>query len=205
MTGDLEEWNKIKKQEPFSNLEGFFSNLDNFQNIFFKNIATPQLINDVQKNASDPNNHLVYELYRKPDKDEVFEMARINALEQRMKKIETTLGLNETIKDSNYPLLNNFLKDQSIMDIVINLSNKIVQLDSSSLDRIEARLNLINEKLNQISDKKSSLTELDKEDKLNEIHNFYVKVDQNRSLIPNILERVQVLSELQKKGKMIFV
>ena len=73
-------------------------------------------------------------------------------------------------------------------------------MDSSALDRIDARLHLIIEKLNQISDKKCSLTELDKEDKLNEIYNYYVKIDQNRTLIPNVLERVQVLNEIQDQA-----
>ncbi|KAH9418681.1 dynactin subunit 2 [Dermatophagoides pteronyssinus] len=181
-------------------IENLFTNLSNLHDVCFKKLDTSQLVKDIGRVSLDNtgnNEPIIYELYQKPDKEEILELARINALEQRMKKIESTLGLNETIKDSSHPLLNNYLNDQSIMDIVINLSNKIVQLDYSSLDRMDARLQLIIDKLNQIQDKKSTLTELDKEDKLNEIYNHYVKIDQNRPLLPNILERLQVLNDLQ--------
>ncbi|OTF82983.1 dynactin subunit 2-like protein, partial [Euroglyphus maynei] len=182
-------------------IDNLFANLTNLHDVCFKKLDTSHLIKDVRHHiSSDTDNPIIYELYQKPDKEEILELARINALEQRLKKIESTLGLNEMTKDSSHPLLNNYLNDQSIMDIVINLSNKIVQLDYSSLDRMDTRLQLIIDKLNQIQDKKSSLTELDKEDKLNEIYNHYVKIEQNRPLLPNILERLQVLNDLQDKA-----
>ncbi|XP_046917145.2 LOW QUALITY PROTEIN: dynactin subunit 2 [Dermatophagoides farinae] len=184
-------------------IENLFTQLANLHDVCFKKLDTSQLIKDVRREQQQPDDQpIVYELYRKPDKEDIVELARINALEQRLKKIESTIGLNEIIKDSSssHPLLNNYLKDQSIMDIVINLSNKIVQLDYQSLDRLDARLQLIVDRLQQINEKKSTLTELDKEDRLNELYNCYVKINENRPLLPNILERLQVLNDLQDQA-----
>lgn len=140
-----------------------------------------------------------YELFSKPDKEAVLELSKINFLEQRLKKIESIIGLNETPKDAAF--MNSLLKDQSVMAIVIQLSNKVVQLDHASLERVDARLHTILEKLNAISNKKDALEELNRADKLNELYNYYVLTADRRKTLPNVLERLQVLSEVQEQGK----
>ncbi|KAI7697615.1 hypothetical protein SSS_06475 [Sarcoptes scabiei] len=201
---EIEELQKSSQQEPniSGEIDNLFSNLENLYDVCFKKFNFSDSIEEIKTNRPNENDQgpsLIYELYQKPEREEILQTAKLNSIQQRLNRIEKTLGINDSMNDYDHPLLNNYLKDQSIMNIVINMSNKIVQLDDSSLDRMDARLNLINEKLNQILDKKSALTELDKEDKLNEIYDSYVKVDKNRSLIPHLLERVQLLNDLQQR------
>ena len=180
------------------------SKLANLQEIRFKSqpAATSAIVKDVKTiekgNKSDDLPLIKYELFCKPDKDQVLELSKVNYLEQRIKKIENIVGINETPKESSF--LSSYLKDQSVMNIVVQLSNKVVQLDHSSLERIDARLHTIIEKLNKISDKKSSLENLGTADKLNELYDYYVKTVQNRKTIPNVLERLQVLNAVQEQG-----
>ncbi len=140
-----------------------------------------------------------YELFCKPDKEAVLELSKLNYLEQRLKRIETIIGLNETPKDAAF--MNSLLKDQSVMAVVIQLSNKVVQLDHASLERVDARLHGILEKLAAIADKRGSLEALNSSDKLNELYNYYVLTSDKRKTLPNVLERLQVLSEVQEQGK----
>lgn len=140
-----------------------------------------------------------YELFCKPDKEAVLELSKLNYLEQRLKRIETIIGLNETPKDAAF--MNSLLKDQSVMAVVIQLSNKVVQLDHASLERVDARLHGILEKLAAIADKRGSLEALNSSDKLNELYNYYVLTADKRKTLPNVLERLQVLSEVQEQGK----
>ncbi|KAI2798239.1 Dynactin subunit 2 [Blomia tropicalis] len=149
------------------------------------------------KNIGD-SSLIKYELFCKPDRERVMDLCRVNYLEQRIKKIENILGINEAQQEFSF--LNNNFKDQSIMSIVIQLSNKVVQMDQSSLERIDARLHSVIEKLNQISEKKSSLENLNMTEKLNELYDYYVKTVQNRKTLPNIMERLQVLSDVQEKA-----
>lgn len=182
------------------------SRLSNLQEIRFKSQPTAPLalVKDlkstetVKQNGNSP--FIKYELFCKPDKEQVLELSKINFLEQRIKKIEGIIGLNEGAKDVSF--LSSNLKDQCIMNIVIQLNNKVLQLDHASLERVDARLHAIIEKLNQISDKKSSLENLNTTDKLNELYSYYVKTVQSRKTLPNMLERLQVLSEVQEQGKL---
>lgn len=198
---ELQNLAKSNQGENFSSeVDNLVTKLDNLQGFYFKKVDTFNVdnIKPVQ-NLTNDSPLVKYELYRKPHHEQLVEQNKINFVEQRINKIENLLGINETIKDSNNLLINNYLKDQSVMNVVVQLSNKVVQLDHSSIDKIEARLNLIAEKLNQVSEKKLSL-DLEKENKLNQLHNHYVKVNKNENLMPNILERLQILNNLQEQG-----
>ena len=165
--------------------------------------STSMIVQNVQAASAETKNVgdsslIKYELFCKPDRERVMDLCRVNYLEQRIKKIENILGINEAQQEFSF--LNNNFKDQSIMSIVIQLSNKVVQMDQSSLERIDARLHSVIEKLNQISEKKSSLENLNMTEKLNELYDYYVKTVQNRKTLPNIMERLQVLSDVQEKA-----
>ena len=192
-----------------SEIEDLALKLAHFQEIRFQNQAKAKVstktilenVDSIQKeNIKDELPLIKYELFCKPDKEQILELSKLNFLDQRIQKIENIVGINETVKANNF--INSYLKDQSIMSIVIQLSNKVVQLDHSSLERIDSRLNVINEKLNQISEKKSSLENLNLRNKLNELYDFYVKTIQTRQTLPIVLERLQVLNNVQEQGSL---
>lgn len=195
--------NSNQEVESFENeIDNLTSKLDSLHGVYFKKLDSLKGIADIGKpESNDGDGALVkYELFRKPNQEQLHELNKINAIEQRMNRIENLLGMNEPAKDSNCLLVDNFLKDQSIMNVVVELSNKVVQLDHSSLDKLDGRLNSIVEKLNQISEKRSCLEDVDKQNKLNELHDHYVKIRHKEAQLPNILERLQVLNGLQEHG-----
>lgn len=187
-----------------SDVDGLVQKLTQLEEIRFQNPASMKSaivkdVDSIQVGSNIENLPLIkYELFRKPDKEQILELSKLNFLEQRIKKIENIVGINETPKDANF--LNSYLKDQSIMNIVFQLSNKVIQFDHSSLEKIDSRLHSIIENLNQISERKSALENLSASDKLSELYNFYVKSTQSRQTLPNILERLQVLNDVQEQG-----
>lgn len=149
------------------------------------------------KPNQEPNtSQLSYKLLYRPEKSSLTDSSKVNSLEQRIKNIETLLGSNQNKR----LILNNFLKDKSLSEAVQELSGKVSQFDQSSLERVDSRLHMITDKLSQISERKQQLEELEKNSKINELYELISKTEKLRTTLPNVLQRLEALSELQEQG-----
>jgi len=106
------------------------------------------------------------------------------------------LGAN----DNKLVVLNNYLKDKSLTEMVQELSAKVSQLDQSSLERVESRLHVITDKLSQIAERKPQFEDLERNSKINELYELVTKTDKCRTTLPNVLQRLEALSELQEQA-----
>lgn len=137
-----------------------------------------------------------YKLWYRPERDGLKDMSKINSFEQRIKNIETILGAN----DNKLAILNNCLKDKSLSETVQELRAKVSQLDQSSLERVDSRLHMITDKLNQIAERKPQFEDLERNSKINELYDLMTTTEKTRSALPNILHRLEALSQLQEQG-----
>jgi hypothetical protein len=137
-----------------------------------------------------------YQLWFKPERSRLNDSSKLNSLEQRIKRIETVLGAN----DNKHSFLSNYLKDKTLTESVQELSAKVAQFDQSSLERVDSRLHMITDKLSQIAERKAQFEELEKTSKLNELYELVIKNEKTRASLPNILQRLEALSELQEQG-----
>ncbi len=160
----------------------------------FESIDKPndKLGQSVDRNESE----VKYQLWFKPEHSRLNDSSKINSLEQRIKRIETVLGAN----DNKHSFLSNYLKDKSLTESVQELGAKVAQFDQSSLERVDSRLHMITDKLSQIAERKVQFDELEKTSKLNELYELIIKSEKSRASLPNVLERLEVLSELQEQG-----
>lgn len=132
---------------------------------------------------------LQYELFCKPSLEEAKLMSKLNIIDQRINKIENLIGKRGS------------LFDDSIVSVVSQLRAKVAQLDQASLDKLIARLNVVLEKVKRISETKSALEVIEKESKLNELYEHYVRTNESREVLLNTFERLQVLSSVQEQGE----
>lgn len=138
-----------------------------------------------------------YELLCRPQFSRTNDLSKINALEQRLKKLELFLGNDESKKS----FLTGLTDDKSLIEAVAYLSSKVAQLDSSHLEQLDGRITSLHQKLNQISDRKHQLDDLEKQNKVSELYDIVVKTEKVRASLPSIVTRLSSFQEVQEQGK----
>ena len=170
-----------------------FDNSNTLKEIF-ESIDKSEDQTKANENQSGPE--LSYKLWYRPQKNTLNESSKVNSLEQRIKTIETILGTNENKR----LIFNNYLKDKSLSEAVQELGAKVSQFDQSSLQRVDSRLHMITDKLSQIAERKQQFEDLEKNSKINELYELIVKSEKWRTTLPNVLQRLEALSELREQG-----
>lgn len=148
--------------------------------------------------SSTSSSTVTYELQCRTDQGRASNMAEINRIEQKIKRLENLIGND----DQKLSFLTNLTNGKSVSEAVNVLSIKVSQLDASSLDSIDGRLTSILHKLTQISDKKNTIEDAEKLNKIVKLHELVVKTDKQRAAIPAIASRLNSLSELQEQGNL---
>jgi hypothetical protein len=139
---------------------------------------------------------VTYELQCHTDQTRASNLAEVNRIDQKIKRLENLIGND----DQKLSFLTNLTNGKSVTEAVNVLSSKVSQLDASSLDSIDGRLTSILHKLTQISDKKTTIEDSEKLNKIVQLHELVVKTDKQRSAIPAIASRLNSLAELQEQA-----
>ncbi|XP_054159420.1 dynactin subunit 2-like isoform X1 [Oppia nitens] len=196
-------------KELLTKVDKLSEQLNDLQILRFDNTSTlKEVFESVDKSSTDKSEttksddnskgdgQLSYKLMIRSEKSSLSESSRVNALEQRIKRIETLLGSN----DNKLSLLNNYLKDRNLSDAVQELSAKVSQFDQNSLERVDSRLHMITDKLSQIAERKQQFEDLEKNSKINELFDMIEKTEKSRATLPTVLQRLESLNELQEQA-----
>ncbi|KAI1284823.1 Dynactin subunit 2 [Halotydeus destructor] len=138
---------------------------------------------------------ITYELVCRADSSRAADLAQMNALEQKLTKLENLIGMD----DKKLSFLTNMTNDKTITEAVNLLSSKVSQLDAGHLEQIDGRLTSVLQKLHQLSKSKVS-EDIDRQNKLDQLHELLVKSDQQRATLPAIVSRLNSMAEVQEQA-----
>ncbi|XP_054159421.1 dynactin subunit 2-A-like isoform X2 [Oppia nitens] len=176
-------------KELLTKVDKLSEQLNDLQILRFDNTSTlKEVFESVDKSSTDKSEttksddnskgdgQLSYKLMIRSEKSSLSESSRVNALEQRIKRIET------------------------LLDAVQELSAKVSQFDQNSLERVDSRLHMITDKLSQIAERKQQFEDLEKNSKINELFDMIEKTEKSRATLPTVLQRLESLNELQEQA-----
>lgn len=121
---------------------------------------------------------------------------KLASLENRIKKLESLLDYD----DDKLTSIFYFTDEKSLSEAVRSLSNRVAQMDPTTLDQIDHRVTSLNQKLSQLSDKKSVLEETQNKSKITELYEMANKVEKNMSIITEIAARLNILSQIEEEA-----
>jgi dynactin-2 len=139
---------------------------------------------------------VTYELRYKPEHSRAQGLAQINAMEQRIKRLETLLGND----DNKISFLTSLTNEKTLSEAVQVLSARVGQLDGSQLEQMDGRLTSVLHKLNQMSEKKAILEDAEKQNKISELFDLMQKTDSYRASLPVVASRLNSVAELQEQA-----
>lgn len=122
--------------------------------------------------------------------------SKLASLENRIKKLESLLDYD----DDKLTSIFYFTNEKSLTEAVRSISNRVAQMDQSTLDQIDHRVSSLIQKLSQLSDKKSILEETQNKSKISELYEMVNKVEKNMSVITEIAARLNILSEIEEEA-----
>lgn len=149
----------------------------------------------VESKKGAPSTSITYELQCRPEQSRMDDLARVNALDQKIKRLESLIGHD----DQKLSFLTNLTNDKTLSEAVKLLSTKVSQLDAGHLEQIDGRLTSILQKLTQISKVKNP-EDAEKQAQLAQLQELLIKSDQQRAALPIIASRLNALAEVQEQG-----
>jgi len=140
---------------------------------------------------------VTYQLYYKPEQAKFSNNARLADVEQRIERLEATIGNN--VGDKISPLCGD-TANKSIVSAVALLSSKVKLLDPVQIDQVEARMHNVSTKLSQLNEKKESIDNSEKSLKLAELFELTKKWDSVVDMLPNVCDRLVSLQCLHEQA-----
>lgn len=137
-----------------------------------------------------------YELYVKPDQAKLEQTSKLATLEQRLRKLENTVGQDK----KKLSFLTSNTDGKSITEAISILSSKLNLLDPNYLDQTESRLVLLHQCMQQVSEKKQQIEDVEKQSKIAELYELSKKVDELSTCLPPVVERLVSLKDLHEQA-----
>ncbi|XP_050524745.1 dynactin subunit 2 [Daktulosphaira vitifoliae] len=174
------------------------SEIDNLQ----KYIAT---VTELLKKQSDKSNDKVtqdnkpsqtinFQALIRPNKAQLEQVSQISRLEERLRKLETTIGSGSLALKR----LGGLSESGGLIESVQLLLGQLSILNSSQLDAVDTRVSNLLPKLEQSAAKLDSQDQ-EKDKKINELYEIILKAKQESHLLPDVLQRMVALESLHQK------
>lgn len=151
----------------------------------------------VKESGRQPVSDAVYELYL--SKEAVRDTNDVSGLDARLAVLEKVVGSSNP---ADRRVLSAPTDDKSLVEAVKLLDGRKTLLNQQHIDHVEGRLSALTFKVNSIGEQKGALEAASKEDKLNRLSSLVASQSSLAAgLLPQILERVQQVSQLQEGSK----
>lgn len=148
--------------------------------------------------STDSNESVVrYQLTVRPGHMQLAQTSRIADLEQRISKMEATVGATPA------KLSRLGGGDQSLLETAQWLSSRVSLLDPVQLETADVRVSALTQKLDHIAEKTANITssqDPDRDKKISELYDLAKKVEKMSQMVPKVVERLVALQDLHKKG-----
>ncbi|XP_041367213.1 dynactin subunit 2-like isoform X2 [Gigantopelta aegis] len=115
--------------------------------------------------------HVLYELYYKPEQAQFSKNARLASLEERLDRLAAVIGQNT----GKMGMLTTDTENKSLVGAMSVLNTKLSLLDPANIEQVETRLQGVLHKLGQIAEKKPVQEDVDKEGKISELYTLVKK------------------------------
>ena len=123
----------------------------------------------------------------------------VSSLDARLAKLEKLVGSNQS---RNKSILSSSTDNKDLISIIKVLDERKQFLQQSHVDHVEGRLSALNFKINSISEQKTSLSDINQEDKINKLSSLMSSQSSLAlGLLPEILERMETVAMLQEASK----
>jgi len=136
-----------------------------------------------------------YEIYLQP-KSEENSQKRFFELEQRLSKLEATIGLGK----EDLSVLSDHSQADTLVGIVQNMETKLALLDPEKLPLVDTRLQSILTKVNEINKSKKAESNAEQNRKIDDLYKVIQKWDGTYTCLPAIQQRLFDLSVVQTKA-----
>ena len=147
----------------------------------------------VKESGRQPVSDAVYELYL--SKEAVRDTNDVSGLDARLAVLEKVVGSSNP---ADRRVLSAPTDDKSLVEAFKLLDGRKTLLNQQHIDHVEGRLSALTFKVNSIGEQKGALEAASKEDKLNRLSSLVASQSSLAAgLLPQILERVQQVSQLQ--------
>jgi len=193
----IENVKSLEKQLTSSNLEEFKKCYLEQEVDVEKALHSIKTIKDKEKSSEMPKKlNGSFEVYLKQQpEDRTIE--KIFQLEQRLNKLETTVGLDKGCSTNTFAETS---QSSSLTEAVELMETKLGLLDSEKLPLIDTRLQSVLVKVNEINKSKKSVTTAESSNKIKELYNQVQKWDSVISALPKFQKRLMDLSIVQSKA-----
>ncbi|KAL5006481.1 hypothetical protein ScPMuIL_015287 [Solemya velum] len=151
---------------------------------------------ETKQQSKVPTDHVMYELYYRPEQAQFSRNARLASLEERLERLEAAIGQGY----DKLGVLTAETDNKSLLGAVSVMNSKLSLLDPGNLDQVEARLQNVLHKLGQISDKKPSEEDEEKQNKISELYNMVKKWESIAESVPQVVDRLVSLKELHEQA-----
>ncbi|KAK3789378.1 hypothetical protein RRG08_001765 [Elysia crispata] len=148
--------------------------------------------------SSGAKDHVLYELYYRPEQAQFTKNAKVASLEERLERLESVVGKNL----EKTTVLNVDTENKSLISAVATLNSKLSLLDASNTETVEARLNAVLQKMQQIAEKKAKEPQADpdKQQKITELYELAKKWEATAETLPQVVDRLISLKDLHEQA-----
>lgn len=123
---------------------------------------------------------------------------KIAALEQRIRQLESVLGPDDNKEKSLFKLT----RAENLTDAVEVVSSWVSLFKPTYIERVSREVNYLVQKLEKIDEAPvEANVDSQKKAKIDNLCDMVTSTDRYRALVPNIMQRMLALEEVQKKGK----
>lgn len=119
----------------------------------------------------------------------------LHQMDQRVRALEQLVGPEERVS-----LLTGVSGARSICETVGILCNKVLLMEPSHLDQLDARVNSLLEKTSVLSEKRSAIEDLERESRVNQLLQLIRETEGQRSGLPAVAARLNSLSEVEEQA-----
>jgi len=154
--------------------------------------------------AAAGGDHVLYELYYRPEQAQFKKNARLAKLEERLERLENCIGKNL----DKTSVLTADTENKSLIGAVSILNSKLSLLDASNTETVEARLNSVLQKMSQVEVKKEGdvkkenepQVDLEKKEQISQLFELTKKWETTAESLPQVVERLVSLKELHEQA-----
>ncbi|XP_014661552.1 PREDICTED: dynactin subunit 2-like [Priapulus caudatus] len=146
--------------------------------------------------APPSEDHIIYELYYKPEQARFSQAAKVADLEARLERLEASIGgAPDTLS-----ALCQEAEGRSLVEVSRVLAGKLALLEPANLDQVEGRLQAMNQKLKQIADKRSVVEDADAVNRVAALYELMMRWEQTTACLPAVVERMSALKDLHEQA-----
>lgn len=160
---------------------------------------TPTAAGKATPGAQSSDGGVTYELFYKPEHAKFAQMATLGNLEQRIQKLESSLGqesLASVATDLGKP-------DITLQGAVTALTRQVMTLSTENLGDIERRVAQLLQQAEQLKKKAGEAAATQPSEyagKVSELYELTKRWDATASCVPDLIERLQTLKGLHERG-----